>query len=66
MLLKMKKYKIIADPRVVEDLKEAKEYLNAKRKGYGKKFIDEYRKTLFHLQKNHTIKFVIMIFIVYL
>jgi hypothetical protein len=48
----MKKYRIIADPRVSEDLQEAIEYLNAKRKGYGKKFINEYRKTLIHLQKN--------------
>jgi mRNA-degrading endonuclease RelE of RelBE toxin-antitoxin system len=48
----MTKYTIVADPRVKEDLKEAKEYLNARRKGYGKKFLDEYRKTLNHLQKN--------------
>ena len=48
----MKKYRIIADPSVAEDLQEAIEYLNAKWKGYEKKFIDEYRKTLIHLQKN--------------
>jgi hypothetical protein len=44
----MKKYRIVADPRVVEDLQESIEYLNAKRKVYVKKFINEYRKTLIH------------------
>lgn len=51
-MLKMDKYTIVAAPKVKEDLKEAKNYLNSKRTGYGKKFIDEYRKTLIQLQKN--------------
>jgi mRNA-degrading endonuclease RelE of RelBE toxin-antitoxin system len=48
----MKKYTIVADPRVKEDLKEAREFLNARRKGYGKKFLDEYRSFLKTLQTN--------------
>jgi len=48
----MEKYTIIADPRVKDDLKEAKDYLNTKRKGYGKKFLAEYKKTLLYLQQN--------------
>lgn len=48
----MQKYTIIADPTVKDDLKEAKEYLNAKRKDYGKKFLEQYRETLKSLQQN--------------
>lgn len=48
----MEKYAIIADPRVKDDLKEAKDYLNAKRKGYSNKFLAEYRETLLYLQQN--------------
>ena len=48
----MQKYTIIADPNVKNDLKEAKEYLNSKRKDYGKKFLEQYRETLKSLQQN--------------
>lgn len=37
------KFTIIADPRVKEDLKEARDFLNTRRKGFGTKFINEYR-----------------------
>ena len=45
-------YTIIADPKVKDDLKEARDFLNSRRKGFGKKFLSEYRTTLKHLQKN--------------
>ena len=48
----MTKYTIIADPRVKDDLKEAKEYLNSKRENYGVLFLEQYRKTLKTLQQN--------------
>lgn len=48
----MKKYKIIADPLVKEDLKEAKDYLNSKRENLGNKFLVHYRETLNILQQN--------------
>jgi hypothetical protein len=48
----MKKYIIVADPRVKEDLKEAREFLNTRRKGFGKKFLVEYRSFLKTLQTN--------------
>ncbi len=48
----MKKYTIVADPRVREDLNEAREFLNARRKGFGKKFLVEYRSFLKTLQTN--------------
>lgn len=48
----MQKYTIIADPNVKNDLKQAKEYLNSKRKDYGKKFLEQYRETLKSLQQN--------------
>lgn len=48
----MKKYKIVADPRVAIDLKEARDFLNSKRKGYGKKFLKEYRAFLTTMQTN--------------
>jgi hypothetical protein len=47
----MKKFSIIADPRVKYDLEEARSYLNTKRKGFGKKFLIEYRKTIQQLYK---------------
>ena len=37
------KYTIVADPRVKEDLKEARDFLNSKRKGFGTKFLADYR-----------------------
>jgi hypothetical protein len=45
-------YTIIADPKVKDDLKEARDFLNSRRKGFGKKFLSEYSVTLKHLQKN--------------
>jgi hypothetical protein len=42
----VRKYIILADPRVADDLKEARDFLNSKRKGYGKKFLAEYRQIL--------------------
>lgn len=48
----MHKYTLIADPGVKNDLKDAKDYLNSKRKGYGKKFLEQYRQTLKTLQQN--------------
>lgn len=47
----MIKYTILADPKVKDDLKEARDFLNSKRKGLGKKFLTEYRVTLKNLQK---------------
>lgn len=48
----MKKYSVIADPRVKDDLKEARDFLNSRRKGYGKVFLTEYKQTLKSLQSN--------------
>lgn len=48
----MKKYTLVADPRVHDDLKEARDFLNSRRKDYGGKFLSEYRKTLKSLQNN--------------
>ena len=45
----MVNYTIIADPKVKDDLKEARNFLNSRRKGFGKKFLSEYRITLKHL-----------------
>jgi hypothetical protein len=47
----MANYSIIADPKVKNDLIEARDFLNSRRKGFGKKFLLEYRTTLKHLQK---------------
>ena len=47
----MANYTIVADPKVKEDLKEARDFLNSRRRGFGKKFLSEYRDTLKHLQK---------------
>lgn len=47
----MIKYAILADPKVKDDLKEVRDFLNSRRKGLGKKFLTEYRTTLEHLQK---------------
>ncbi len=48
----MKKYTVVADPRVADDLKEARDFLNARRKGFGTKFLTEYRSFLKTLQTN--------------
>lgn len=48
----MQKYTIIADPRVKHDFKEAKDYLNSKRKDFGNVFLKQYRETLKALQQN--------------
>lgn len=45
-------YRIIADPKVKEDLKEVRDFLNSRRNGFGKKFLSEYKATLKHLQKS--------------
>lgn len=47
----MPNYSITADPKVKDDLKEARDFLNSRRKGFGKKFLLEYRTTLKYLQK---------------
>ena len=41
------KYTIIADPNVKHDLKEAKDYLNGKRKDYGNVFLKQYKEADF-------------------
>lgn len=48
----MKKYTVIADPQVKNDLKEARDFLNSRRKGYGKIFLTEYKQTLKSIQNN--------------
>lgn len=48
----MQVYTIIADPNVKNDLRDAKDYLNTQRKGWGKKFLIQYRETLKSLQQN--------------
>ena len=48
----MKKYKVIADRGVADDLKSAKVFLNSRRSGYGIKFLSEYRGMLKTLEKN--------------
>ncbi len=48
----MVNYRIIADPKVKNDLKEARDFLNSRRRGLGKKFLSEYSVTLKYLQKN--------------
>ncbi len=47
----MVNFTIIADPKVKDDLKEARDFLNSRREGFGEKFIIEYRLALKHLQK---------------
>ena len=37
----MIKYQIVADPRVANDLKEARDFLNSRRKGLGSKFLKD-------------------------
>lgn len=44
-------YIIVADPKVKDDLKEARDFLNSRRRGLGKKFLLEYKITLKYLQK---------------
>lgn len=48
----MKKYKIVADPSVAIDLKEVRDFLNSRRKGYGTKFLKEYRAFLTTMETN--------------
>lgn len=48
----MKKYTLVADPRVEDDLKEARDFLNSRRKGFGSKFLSEYRRALKSLQNS--------------
>jgi hypothetical protein len=48
----MTKYKIVADPRVADDLKQAIDFLNARRKGFGAIFLNEYRNFLKTLEIN--------------
>lgn len=48
----MIKYQIVADPRVANDLKEARDFLNSRRKGLGSKFLKEYKVLLKTLQSN--------------
>lgn len=48
----MQKYTVVADPRVKDDLKAVKDYLNNKRKGYGEKFLVQYKVLLKALQRN--------------
>ena len=48
----MEKFTIVADPRVKEDLKEARDFLNTRRKGFGTKFLQEYRDFLKNLHNN--------------
>lgn len=45
-------FTIVADPRVDEDLREAKSYLELKRKNLGSKFLKDYRLALQKLQIN--------------
>ncbi len=42
---------IIADPKVKYDLIEARDFLNSRRAGFGKKFLSEYVATLKLIQK---------------
>lgn len=48
----MNSYKVTADPRVKQDLKDAKCFLDGKQKGLYKKFLEDYRKALGKLQTN--------------
>ena len=48
----MVKYTVVADHRVKDDLTEARDFLNSKRKGFGTTFLKEYRNTLKTLQNN--------------
>lgn len=48
----MKSFKIIADPRVKLDLKEAKEFLKTKRKNLELKFLQDYKTSLIVLKTN--------------
>lgn len=48
----MKPFSIIADPRIQDDLKEVRDFLNSRREGYGKNFLSEYKQLLKILEKN--------------
>jgi hypothetical protein len=55
---------IIADPKVKYDLIEARDFLNSRRTGFGKKFLSEYSATLKLIQKTPNFKLDTKIFIV--
>lgn len=48
----MKKYIVTADPRVKDDLKEARDFFNSRKKGLGLQFLKDYRTTLSQLVIN--------------
>jgi hypothetical protein len=48
----LKTFKIKADPRVKDDLKQAKEFLKSRRTGLDKEFLIDYRANLKSLQIN--------------
>ena len=48
----MKKYSITADIRVKNDLSEAKDFFDSRRKGLGLQFLTDYRNSLFKLKIN--------------
>ena len=48
----LKAFKIKADPRVKNDLKQAKEFLKSRRADFDKQFLIDYRSNLKSLQKN--------------
>ena len=48
----MKKYSITADIRVKNDLSEAKDFFNSRRKGLGFRFLTDYRNSLSKLKMN--------------
>lgn len=50
----MGNYKVVADPLVKNDLIEARDFLESRRKGYGLKFIQEYKSLLNSLKINPT------------
>ena len=52
----MANYTIVADPKVKDDLRAARDFLNSRRRGFGEKFLSEYKVTLKHLQKNPNFK----------
>ena len=48
----MKKYSITADIRVKNDLSEAKDFFDSRRKGLVLQFLTDYRNSLFKLKIN--------------
>lgn len=47
----MANYTIVADPKVKDDLRDARDFLNSRRRGFGEKFLSEYKVTLKTLTK---------------